>query len=343
MPRTLAQQPGRPIAPARPAIPESAGASTGNSIQKDPSLRGVLAPRQSRAASTAPSARSRIAAPLLAPARAASARLPRRAAAAAFAWAALLALLPTLAAADEVRVVSSGGLAPAYRALIPGFQQATGHTVATAYGPSMGATPEAVPARLARHEPIDVLIMVGYALKDLEAQGAIAPGTRTDIARSGIGVVVRAGARHPDISSAIALRQALLNARTVAYSDSASGAYIQTRMFKALGIEDEMRGKASMIPATPVGEIVARGEAEIGFQQISELKPIQGIELVGPLPPELQQVTVFSAGVTANAQHPDAARALIAYLASPAAAPAIRDSGMDPAGAPSPPAAPAPR
>lgn len=247
----------------------------------------------------------------------------------------LAALLwPGLAGAAELRVISSGGFAAAYRALVPGFEQATGNTVSTGWGPSMGKTVDAVPARLARQEPIDVLIMVGYALEDLVRQGVVAPGSRVDLARSGIGVVVRAGARHPDIGSAVALRQALLAARTVAYSDSASGVYIRTKMFRALGIEDEMAGKARMIPATPVGEIVARGEAEIGFQQISELKPIQGIELVGPLPPEVQQVTVFSAGVLARSEHPEAARALIAHLASPAAAAAIRDSGMDPVAAP---------
>ena len=253
-------------------------------------------------------------------------RIPRRTALAAL----TLLLWPGLANAEEIRVISSGGFSAAYRALLPGFERATGNTVTTGWGPSMGATPDAVPQRLARGEPMDVLIMVGYALKDLETKGAIAPGTRVDLARSGIGVVVRAGARHPDISSPIALRQALLSARSVAYSDSASGVYIQSRMFKALGIEAEMATKAHMIPATPVGEIVASGEAEIGLQQISELKPIQGIELVGPLPPEVQQVTVFSAGILARSEHPDAARALIAYLASPAAAAAIRDSGMEP-------------
>ena len=232
----------------------------------------------------------------------------------------------------EVHVVSSGGFAAAYKVLLPGFEHATGDRVTTAWGPSMGKTIDAVPARLARHEPIDVLIMVGYALDDLAAQGVVVPGSRVPLAQSGIGVVVRAGAPHPDISSTAALRQALLDAKSIAYSDSASGVYIQTTMFKRLGIEAQMAGKARMIPAEPVGAVVARGEAEIGFQQMSELKPIGGIDLVGPLPPELQQVTVFAAGVLASAPDPAEARALIAYLASPAAAPAIADSGMEPLG-----------
>ena len=248
-------------------------------------------------------------------------------------------LWPTLANAAEIHVVSSGGFATAYKTLAPAFEQSTGNTVSTGWGPSMGATTNAVPARLARQEPIDVLIMVGYALENLMKQGIIAPGTQVDLARSGIGVVVRTGAPHPDISTPAALRQALLDAKSVAYSDSASGVYIENEMFHRLGIEAQMHGKARMIPATPVGEIVARGDADLGFQQISELKPIQGIDLVGPLPPEVQQVTIFSAGVLARSAQPEAARALIAYLASPAAAAAIRDSGMEPMGA-SPQAAP---
>lgn len=246
--------------------------------------------------------------------------------------AALLLAGPALAA--EVRVVSSGGFAAAYRALVPGWEQATGNSVSTGWGPSMGKTVDAVPARLARGEPVDVLIMVGYALEDLVKQGVVTPGSRVDLARSGIGVVVRAGARHPDVSTSAALRQALLDAKSVAYSDSASGVYIQSEMFKRLGIAEQMAGKARMIPAEPVGEVVARGDAEIGFQQMSELKPIRGIDLVGPLPPEVQQVTVFSAGVLARSGQADAARALIAYLAGPGAAAAITESGMEPMGLP---------
>ena len=255
-------------------------------------------------------------------------RVPRRAAA--LGLAALL--LAGGASAAEVHVVSSGGFAAAYKVLAPGFEQVTGTQVSTAWGPSMGKTIDAVPARLARHEPIDVLIMVGYALDDLAAQGVVVPGSRVPLARSGIGVVVRAGAPHPDISTTAALRQALLDAKSIAYSDSASGVYIETTMFKRLGIEAQMAGKARMIPAEPVGAVVAGGVAEIGFQQMSELKPIKGIDLVGPLPPEVQQVTVFSAGVLAAAPQPEAARALIAYLASPAAAAAITESGMEPMG-----------
>jgi molybdate transport system substrate-binding protein len=244
---------------------------------------------------------------------------------------AVLLLFTGYAAADTVRVVSSGGFAAAYKTLAPEFEHQSGDTLEAGWGPSMGDTHDAVPARLARGEPIDVLIMVGWALDDLIKKGKVDPDSRTDLAFSGIGVVVKAGAPKPDISSVDALRRALLSAKSIAYSDSASGVYIQNEMFRKLGIEDQIKGKARMIPAEPVGAVVARGEAEIGFQQISELKPIKGITLVGPLPADVQKVTMFSAGIVVGAKDPAAAKALIDFLTSPAASPAIRDSGMEPA------------
>ena len=239
-------------------------------------------------------------------------------------------LLSGAARAAEIRVVSSGGFAAAYKALAPEFEKKTGDKLLTEWGPSMGDTPQAVPARLKRGEPIDVLIMVGYALGDLVRQGKVDGDSRADLARSGIGVVVRAGAPKPDIGSVDALRRTLLEAKSIAYSDSASGVYISSEMFKRLGIADQVANKARMIPAEPVASVVARGEAEIGFQQISELKPIAGIELVGPLPPELQQYTIFSAGIVTGAKQPEAGAALIRFLASPQAASAITESGMEP-------------
>jgi molybdate transport system substrate-binding protein len=243
-------------------------------------------------------------------------------------------LLPGLSAAparaDEIRIVSSGGFAAAYKELAPRFERETGHTLVAGWGPSMGDTADAVPQRLARHEPIDVVIMVGYALGKLVEQGKVAAADRRDLAQSGIGVVVRHGAPHPDISTLDGLRAALLTAKSIAYSDSASGVYIQEQMFRKLGIEDQVKGRARMIPAEPVGAVVARGEAELGFQQISELKPIQGIDLVGPLPAGAQQVTVFSGGVLAESAHKEAGRALLRFLSSPEAADTIRSSGMDP-------------
>jgi molybdate transport system substrate-binding protein len=239
-------------------------------------------------------------------------------------------LLTATASAAEVRVMISGGLTAAYKALVPEFERATGHKVLTAYGPSMGTTTNAIPVRLERGEPADVLIMVGYALDDLARQGKVIPDSRVELVKSPIGVAVKSGTPKPDISSADAVKRALLAAKTIAYSDSASGVYVSTEMFAKLGIADAMKDKARKIPATPVGEIVAHGDAELGFQQISELKPVEGIDIVGPLPDELQKITVFSAGIASVSKEPDAGKALIKFLASPAAAATMVKSGLDP-------------
>ena len=239
-------------------------------------------------------------------------------------------LLSGAASAAEVRVMISGGLTAAYKALVPEFERTTGHKVLTAYGPSMGTTTNAIPVRLERGEPADVLIMVGYALDNLAKEGKVISDSRVELVKSPIGVAVKSGTPKPDISTSDALKRALLAVKTVAYSDSASGVYVSTEMFGKLGITDAMKDKARKIPATPVGEIVARGDAEIGFQQVSELKPVEGIDIVGPLPDELQKITVFSAGIASVSKEPDAGKALIRFLASPAARGEIVKSGMDP-------------
>jgi molybdate transport system substrate-binding protein len=239
-------------------------------------------------------------------------------------------LFTATANAAEVRVMISGGLTAAFNALVPEFERQTGNRVLVAYGPSMGTTVNAIPVRLERGEPADVLIMVGYALGDLAKNGKVIPDSRVDLVKSRIGVAVRTGAPKPDISSADTLKRALLAAKSVAYSDSASGVYVSSEMFKKLGIENGMKDKARMIPATPVGEIVAHGDAEIGFQQISELKPVPGIDIVGPLPADLQKITVFSAGIATASKEPEAGKALIKFLTSPAAAVEITKSGLDP-------------
>ncbi len=242
-----------------------------------------------------------------------------------------LGFLVALASAAEIRVVSSGGFAAAYKALAPGFERQTGHKLITDWGPSMGDTPGAIPNRLQRGETIDVVIMVGRSLDDLIRQGKVLDAHHAVLARSRIGMAVRAGAKKPDISTLEGLKKALLAAKSIAYSDSASGVFLSTVLFPRLGIAEQLKDKRRMIPAEPVGLVVARGEAEIGFQQISELLPVAGIDLVGALPDEAQLVTPFSAGIISASKHQEAARALIDYLASPAAAAQIRQTGLDPA------------
>ena len=239
-------------------------------------------------------------------------------------------LLAAAARADEVKVMTSGAFTAAYLAIVPDFERATRNTVVTAFGASMGDAPDSIPSRLGRGEPVDVLIMADTALDDLIKQGQVLAGSRVDLVRSSIGIAVRAGAPKPDISSVAALRRTLLRAKSIAYSASASGVYVSTELFHRLGIADQVKGKSQRIDSARVGVVVARGDAEIGFQQISELLPVPGIDYVGPLPPEVQKVTVFSAGIAADSRHPDAARALIKFLSSPAVVPAIRKSGLEP-------------
>ena len=239
-------------------------------------------------------------------------------------------LAAATASAAEVKVMNSGGFAAPYKALAPEFEQATHNHLEIAWGPSMGTTHDAIPVRLARGEPVDVLIMVASALDDLVKQGKVVPASRVDIAKSYIGMAVKAGAPKPDISTVDALKRTLLAAKSIAYSDSASGVYLSTVGFKKLGIADEIAGKSRMIPATPVGEIVAKGEAELGFQQLSELMPVPGIELVGPLPPGIQLVTPYAAGISVDSKEPAAAKAFIAFLTSPGVAPTVKGFGLDP-------------
>jgi len=246
---------------------------------------------------------------------------------------ALTGAILTVAAARaaEVKVVTSGAFTAAYLKLVPEYERTTHHKLVTEFGPSMGTTHNAIPLRLERGEAIDVVIMAAPALDNLIKQGKVQAGSRVDLVQSLMGMAVKAGAPKPDIGSVDALKRTLLAAKSIAYSDSASGVYLSTELFPKLGIADQIRGKSRKIEADPVGEAVARGEIEIGFQQISELRPVKGIDIVGPLPPGAQRVTIFAAGIPATSKHPAEAKALIQWLASPAAYSAIKESGLDPA------------
>lgn len=233
--------------------------------------------------------------------------------------------------AQQLHVMTSGGFTAAYNELAPQFERSTGTKVLTAYGASMGAASDSIPSRLARGEPADLVILARPALDALVAQGRVVAGSQVDLVRSSIGFAVRAGAPKPDISTVEALKRALLAAPSIAYSASASGVYYETELLKKLGLEEQVKPKSKRILSERVGTVVARGDAALGLQQVSELLPIEGIEFIGVLPPEVQRVTVFSAGISTTARAPEAARQLIQHFASPAAVPVITKSGLEPA------------
>ena len=194
----------------------------------------------------------------------------------------------------------------------------------------MGNANDSIPKRIARGEIVDVVILARSALDQLAADGKVAPRSQVDLARSTIGMAVRKGSPKPDISTVESLRRTLLAASSIAYSASVSGIYYETQLLKRLGIEAQVMPRSSRILNDQVGTVVARGGAELGLQQLSELIPINGIDVIGVLPLEVQRVTVFSAGVSTTARQPEAARALIHYIAMQSAALIIEKSGLEP-------------
>ena len=231
----------------------------------------------------------------------------------------------------EVRVMTSGGFTAAFKELYPQFERATGHKVIPAYGASQGGAPDSIPSRLARNEPVDVVILAAPALEGLIKEGKVAPGSRVDLVHSKIGMVVKAGAPKHDISTLDAFRRTVLAAKSVAYSASASGVYLSTELFPKMGIWEQIKGKSQRIESARVATIVAKGEAEIGFQQVSELLEIGGVDFVGVLPEGAQRVTTFSAGMATGAKQPEAARQLVRFFKSAEAEPVIRKAGLEPA------------
>lgn len=249
--------------------------------------------------------------------------------AAALAAYALLACAAALA--DQVVVMTSGAFTAPYLDAAPLFERSSGHALTSVFGASTGGAPDSIPTRLDRGEPADVIIVSAEALEALIAAGHVRAGSRTDLVLSRIGLAVRAGAPRPDIGSVDALIRALRAAESFAYSASVSGTYLSTELFPHLGLSAELAAKGQRIVGERVGAVVARGDAELGFQQVSELVPIEGIDYVGPLPEEVQRVSTFSAGITTHSHSPDAARALIDFLASTEVQPLLRKYGLDPA------------
>ena len=224
----------------------------------------------------------------------------------------------------EIKVLSSIATREAYLELVPQFEAASGHKVATTWA---GTTD--IMKRMAAGERYDLIIISSAELDELIRQGKVVAGSRVDLAKSGIGVAVRAGAPRPDLGSGEALKAALLAAGTVGYTSGPSGVYMAA-LIERMGIADAVKGKHRGVPSGgTIGTIVASGEAEIGFQQVSELIHIKGIDYIGPLPPDVQKVTVFCAGLQAGAQQPDAAKALVAFLTAPAAHAAYKAAGLE--------------
>ena len=243
-------------------------------------------------------------------------------------------LIAGAASAADVHVMISAGFYRVYSELGPAFERASGHRLVTTRGPSMGDSPEAIPTRLERGETADVVILDGLAADELGRRGLVRADSKVELARSMVGMVVRAGAAKPDIGSVEAFRTTLLAAKSIAYSDSGSGTFLSTTLFPKLGVADQVAGKSRKVRGPPSGEpvaaVVARGEAEIGFQQVSELIHVPGVTFVGTIPAELQPGFSFAGVLTTKVQQPAAASALIAFLASPEAAPAILNAGLTP-------------
>jgi molybdate transport system substrate-binding protein len=256
-------------------------------------------------------------------------RLLARAAALALAASALLA--SAAAPADDLVVMTSGAFTAVYLEAEAAFERATGHTLTGVFGASTGGAQDSIPARLARGESADVIIVSAEALAPLIAAGHVRADSRTDLVLSRIGVAVRAGAPRPDVGSVAALIRTVRTAKSFSYSASVSGTYLSTELFPRIGLASELAAKGRRIVSERVGAVVARGEVELGFQQISELLPIEGLDFVGPLPEEVQRVSTFSAGIAARSSSPAAARGLIEYLTSDDVRPLLRKYGLDPA------------
>ena len=236
------------------------------------------------------------------------------------------------APANDFRVMTSGAFTAAHLALIPQLERLTKKKIVTA-STSIGTGDGSIPNRLKRGEIVDIVIVADTVLRQFIEDGLVLAEGHMPVARSTIGMAVRAGASKPDIGSIDALRRTLLQAKSIAYSASVSGKYLTTELYQRLGIADQVLGKSRFVGGGErVGAVVARGDAEIGFQQMSELLPVPGIAHITPLPPELQKVSLFAAGVAASSPDAALARLVIKFLASPEAAQAITNSGLEPIG-----------
>jgi molybdate transport system substrate-binding protein len=237
-------------------------------------------------------------------------------------------LLSSMAEAAEIKVLASVALTAALNELAPQYERTTGNKLSLGY--SLVAD---IRKRVLEGETADVIILSRPVMDELLKQDKIAPGSIADVAGIAVAVTARAGAPKPDIGSADALKRSLLAAKSIVYADPAkgglSGVYF-ARVLDRLGIADQMKSKTILVPGDQSADVVAKGEAEIGVAQTSEIIPVAGAQLVGPLPGDLNLVTVFSAGLGAGTKMPEAATSYVKFIIGPTAAPVLKARGMDP-------------
>jgi molybdate transport system substrate-binding protein len=230
-----------------------------------------------------------------------------------------------VAQAAEIAILAVGATKDVIAELVPQFEKTSGNKVVITWTGSAN-----IKKRIAAGEVYDLVIVGGSVIDAFSKEGKVVPGTRVDLMKTGVGVAVRAGAPKPDIGSSEALKRALLAAKSVGYSSGASGDYMVS-LIERMGVADQVKSKMKQVPSgTRVSTMIESGEAEIGFQQISELIHEKGIDYIGPLPSDVQQITIYSAGLHTGAREPEAAKALVRALTGPDAASVIKQRGMEP-------------
>jgi len=225
----------------------------------------------------------------------------------------------------KIDVLSSNGMHPVMDELVPEFERLSGHTIATTYD-----TANQILERIRSGETADALIVTAPVIDELTGEGRLTAGSRVDLARSLVGIAVPAGAPKPDIASLDALKRALLDAKSIAYTGTGASGVHFAKVIERLGIAAQVGAKARIPAGGLVGQLLVDGEAEMAVQQISELMAVPGIELVGPLPAQVQLTTQLAAGVFAGSPHARAAKALLSFLTTPAASRVFKAKGLDP-------------
>ena len=242
-----------------------------------------------------------------------------------FAAAACGLLMSGAVQAAEIKVLGSGAVKDAYAEILPQFEKASGHKVTVVWAGTVD-----IKKKIAAGEVYDLVMIAAPEMDTFIKDGRVAAGTKVDLVKSGVGVAVKAGAPKPDVSSGEALKKALLAAKSVGYSTGPSGVYMAS-LFEKWGIANEIKAKARITqPGVPVASVVRSGEAEIGFQQVSELIHEPGIDFLGPLPNDIQRITTFSGGIHTAAKEQDAAKALQAFLTAPARTDTLKKHGLSP-------------